>query len=159
MAAITISKGMEAALSKFFAEKTILDADRNSFLVCNLDDERVGIKISLVFERDWDADYYNGYSTTIVNEVGAVIVFPSYWVSIPKPLVLGYFKDILNSLYAEEFSSWDCMRKYFDSQGSDNSDCGCGCGGYTPMPGTSSFPSSTGCPVINNPYVINSVNV
>ena len=42
---------MTNQLDKFFAEKTTPDVDRNTFLICNLNDKPKQLTISLVFMR------------------------------------------------------------------------------------------------------------
>ena len=49
--AITMTESMYKELDKFFAEKTVHDVDRDSYLVCNLRDNRFKINISLIFMR------------------------------------------------------------------------------------------------------------
>ena len=114
---------MNQDLDKFFSEKTIVDVDRSTFLVCNLKDNAKKIIISLVFLKDWDSIESDGYNSVIVNGVGAVLTFPCYWVSVPKELCMAYFTYIIDSLYAEHFNNWGITT----GNGSQNIGNNCGC--------------------------------
>lgn len=93
-------------LDKFFAEKTIIDVDRNTYLVCNLNDTVNKITISLVFMRDWHSIESDDYNYVSIENTGAVFTFPCYWISIPKELTMQYFISVINQFYAKEVSSW-----------------------------------------------------
>lgn len=94
-------------LDKFFAEKTIIDIDRNSFLVCNLEDKPNKITISLVFMRDWDSLETDSFNSVIIQNKGAVFTFPCYWVSIPKELAMAYIQYIIDDFYMNEVNKWN----------------------------------------------------
>ena len=96
-----MNKDMLAELDRFFAQKTVVDADRNTFLICNLKDKNNKLMISLVFLRDWDSLEPNDYNALAIGNNGAVITFPCYWVSIPKELCIPYFIAILKQVYKE----------------------------------------------------------
>lgn len=104
--ALTMSDAMHNQLDKFFAEKTIVDVDRNTYLNLNLHDGRYKIVISLIFMRDFDGLEINSYSDVIIEGKGAVLIFPPYWLSIPKELCIPYFEFIINAFYAETVSEW-----------------------------------------------------
>lgn len=93
-------------LDKFFAEKTIQDVDRNTFLVCNLEDKQAKIHISLIFMRDWHSIESDSYNTVILENTGAVFTFPCYWVSVPKPLAMAYIQYIIDDFYENTVSGW-----------------------------------------------------
>jgi len=101
-----MSQAMHDKLDKFFAEKTIVDVDRNTYLNINLHDSRYKIVISLVFMRDFDGLEINSYSDVILEGKGAVLIFPPYWLSIPKELCIPYFEYIINDFYANTVSQW-----------------------------------------------------
>lgn len=117
-------------LDKFYAEKTITDVDRNTFLTCNLKDPIKKITISLIFMKDWDVLEPDDYSRIVVQNKGAVLTFPCYWVSVPKELAIPYFEYIIDELYKDEFDNWN---NGFDSSsgsgnsGSGNDGCNCPC--------------------------------
>lgn len=93
-------------LDKFFAEKTIQDVDRNTFLVCNLEDKQNKIHISLIFMRDWDSIESDSYNSVILENTGAVFTFPCYWISVPKPLAMAYIQWIIDDFYENTVSKW-----------------------------------------------------
>lgn len=103
---LSMSDGMHKQLDSFFAEKTIVDVDRNTYLNINLHDGRYKIVISLVFMRDFDGLDINSYSDVVIEGKGAVLIFPPYWLSIPKELSMPYFEFIINDFYANTVSEW-----------------------------------------------------
>lgn len=105
-AALTMSKAMYDKLDKFFAEKTIVDVDRNTYLNINLHDSRYKIVVSLVFMRDFDGLEINSYSDVILEGKGVVLILPPYWISIPKELAIPYFEYLINDFYANTVSEW-----------------------------------------------------
>ena len=109
---LSITDKMINTLDAFFKEKTIIDVDRNSYLVCNLDDSRLKIKISLVFMRDWDSIESDNYNSVILENKGAVFTFPCYWVSVPKELAMVYFEFIINEFYETEVSTWSIAKGF-----------------------------------------------
>ena len=113
------------ALDKFYAEKTITDVNRETFLICNLKDPIKKITISLVFMKDWDVLEPDEYSQVIVQNKGAVLTFPCYWVSVPKELAITYFEYIVDQLYLEEFDKWDNGSGAVS--GNENASTGCNC--------------------------------
>lgn len=128
--AISMTESMSKTLDGFFATKTINDVDRSTFLVCNLQDPRIKVTISLVFMKDWDTAEYDNYTTVILENKGAVFTFPCYWVSIPKELAIAYFECIINDFYKDEISQWSIAQGIVDdSANSDNgsNNCNCGC--------------------------------
>ena len=114
---------MYNTLDKFFSEKTVQDVDRNTFLVCNLNDMPKKITISLIFIKDWHTDDYTDYNELTIKNKGAVFTFPSYWVSVPKELAITYFQYIIDKFYEEEVSKWDTGI----APGGDGNNNGCGC--------------------------------
>ena len=121
-----LDKDMIDTLDKFFAIKTINDVDRNAFLVCNLFDKTNKLNISLVFLRDWDSLESNGYNYVIIDNAGAVINFPCYWVCIPKELAIPYIISVLEEIYAKDFNIY--LNNGSNNNGSGNgSNCPCRC--------------------------------
>lgn len=104
--ALTMSEGMQNQLDKFFAEKTIVDVDRNTYLNLNLHDGRYKIVISLIFMRDFDGLEINSYSDVIIEGKGIVLIFPPYWLSIPKELAMSYFEFVINDFYEKTVVEW-----------------------------------------------------
>lgn len=102
-----INQTMIDVLDKFFAEKTIQDIDRNTFLICNLYDKKYKITISLVFLRDWDSLETDSYNSVIIENKGAVFTFPCYWISVPKELAMGYFQYIIDDFYKTSVYKWN----------------------------------------------------
>ena len=102
-----MNQDMINQLDKFFAEKTTPDVDRNTFLVCNLNDRINKLTISLVFMRDWHNLEYDDYNQIVLKEKGCIFVLPSYWVSIPKELAMTYIKSLIDDFYNSEVSKWN----------------------------------------------------
>lgn len=115
------------ALDKFYAERTITDVNRETFLICNLKDPVKKITISLVFMKDWDVLEPDEYSQVIVQNKGAVLTFPCYWVSVPKELAIPYFEYIIDQLYLEEFDKWDNGSGAASGDGSNGTGHNCPC--------------------------------
>lgn len=115
------------ALDKFYAEKTITDVNRETFLICNLKDSGKKITISLVFMKDWDVLEPSDYDQVIVQNKGAVLTFPCYWVSVPKELAIPYFEFIIDELYKNEFDNWNTGSGPSSDTGSNGSRCNCPC--------------------------------
>lgn len=132
-----MNQDMINQLDKFFSEKTTPDVDRNTFLICNLNDRINTLTISLVFMRDWHTLEYDDYNQIVLKNRGCIFVLPSYWVSIPKELALTYIQALIDNFYNEEVSKWN--------NGSDGSGTGSGSGD-----GSS---SGNGCPC-KNPSLI-----
>lgn len=105
-ATLTMSDGMHKQLDGFFAEKTIVDVDRNTYLNLNLHDGRYKIVVSLVFMRDFDGLEINSYSDVVLEGKGVVFIFPPYWLSIPKELSIPYFEFVINDFYQNTVSDW-----------------------------------------------------
>lgn len=121
-----MNQNMMAKLDAFFAEKTIADANRDTYIVCNLKDSQKKLTISLVFMRDWDSIEADDYRQIVVEGKGAVLTFPCYWISIPKELAMAYFEIIINTLYEEEFNTWNTgvqIPGNDANQGSGNTNC------------------------------------
>lgn len=123
-------ESMVRELDKFMSQKTINDIDRSTFLVCNLNDYKNKITISLVFMRDWDSIESDGYNCVTVEGKGAVFTFPPYWLSIPKELTMAYFEAIIDEFYENE--DWLDNGSASGSTGSGaginngcNNNCGC----------------------------------
>lgn len=118
-------------LDNFFATKTIQSVNRDTFTVCNLQDiinKTNKITISIVFMRDWDGIEYDKYDQVLVPNKGAVLIFPSYWLSIPKELALEHFISVINKFYNEYISIWfgSANNSGFGSGVSGNMNyCGC----------------------------------
>jgi len=129
MSKYAISDAMYNELDKFFAAKTIVDVDRNTFLVCNLVDSRYKITISLVFMRDWHSIESDSYNSVIIGGKGAVFTIPCYWLSIPKELAMEYFMYILDEFYNKEVIGWGLGYTPNTDGGltGGNNGCGCGC--------------------------------
>ena len=125
---VTIDPNIWKSLDKFFAEKTIHDVDRNTFLTHTLDDYINGIKITLVFTKRYSIDESDTYNYVAVSGVGAVFTIPCYWVSVPKELAMPYFKYIITDFYEKDVTSW--------KDGNNSSSIGNGSGTY---------PNNTGC--------------
>ena len=102
-----MNQDMINQLDKFFAEKTTPDVDRNTFLVCNLNDRINKLTVSLVFMRDWHNLEYDDYNQIVLKEKGCVFVLPSYWVSIPKELAMPYIRSLIEDFYNSEASKWN----------------------------------------------------
>lgn len=119
MKIITPSDLMYKALDSFLAERTASDIDRTTYLICNLEDKRYKIVISLVFMRDADNLELDSYQTVSLTNTGAVFILPAYWLCIPKPLAMHYFKYILEQFYESEVSVW-----VNDTSGIDNPNAG-----------------------------------
>ena len=114
-------------LDKFYAEKTITDVNRETFLICNLKDSSKKITISLVFMKDWDVLEPSDYDQVIVQNKGAVLTFPCYWVSVPKELAIPYFEFIIDELYKNEFDNWNTGSGTTSDTGNNGSGCNCPC--------------------------------
>lgn len=121
-----MNQDMINKLDTFFAEKTMSDVNRDTYIICNLKDSQKKITISLVFMRDWDSIEADDYRQIVVEGKGAVLTFPCYWISIPKELAMAYFEIIINTLYEEEFNKWDIEKPASGNnvnQGSGNVSC------------------------------------
>lgn len=103
---LSMSDSMHSQLDKFFAEKTIVDVDRNTYLNLNLHDGRYKIVVSLVFMRDFDGLEINSYSDVVLEGKGVVFILPPYWISIPKELAIPYFEYLINDFYTNTVSEW-----------------------------------------------------
>lgn len=129
MSTLTMTEQMKKTLDTFFAGKTINDVDRNTYQVCNLNDNRIRLTISLVFMRDWDSIETDNYNSVILENKGAVFTFPCYWISVPKELSMTYFEYIINSFYDTEVIKWDIANSITSGESSDSTgtgnDCAC----------------------------------
>lgn len=126
----TISESCLKKLDEFFANKTIHDVNRDSYLVCNLHDVANKVVISLIFLRDWDSLESDSFNQVIIEGKGVVFTFPCYWISVPKELCMEYFNYIIKTFYEEYVSKWISGNT---SSGGNNLDSnsrpsiGCGC--------------------------------
>lgn len=140
----TIPKSCLDTLDKFFANKTIHDVNRDSYLICNLNDNANKVTVCLVFLRDWDSLESDSFNQVIIEGKGAVFQFPCYWVSVPKELTMGYITYIIETFYEEYVSKWVSggSNSTSGSTGSNsntgsinsNSMCGCTSGFINPHP-------------------------
>jgi len=143
MSTLTMTEVMRKKLDEFFANKTIQDVDRNTYLCCNLEDHRFKITISLIFMRDWHSIESDSYNSVVVENKGVVFTFPCYWCSVPKELCIAYFEYVINDFYSTEVSGWSCAEGYVDpstntgtdSGSSSNGGNGCNCNPAPPRPG------------------------
>ncbi len=126
---ISMTDRMKDTLDKFFTQKLITDVDRNTYLVCNLEDIRFKITISIVFMRDWNSIESDSYNSVIIENKGAVFTFPCYWISIPKELAMSYFEYIINDFYTSEVLKWDIAKNFINGFNADlssnNTSCNC----------------------------------
>ena len=129
----SITTQMYNDLDRFLANKTIMDVDRNTFLVCNLTDSRYKLTISLVFMRDWDSIESDGYNYVSIYGKGVVFTIPCYWVSIPKELAMEYICYIIDTFYREEVTNWNLGYTPDDSDSDTSTDINCGCGCNPPQ--------------------------
>lgn len=102
----TVPESCLKELDKFFANKTIQDVNRDSYLVCNLHDGINKVIVSLVFLRDWDSLESDSFNQVIIEGKGAVFQFPCYWISIPKELCIEYFTFIIKTFYKDYVDNW-----------------------------------------------------
>lgn len=133
--AITIPEKCIKDLDTFFANKTIHDINRDSYLVCNLHDHVNKIIISMIFLRDWDSLESDSFNQVIIEGKGVVFTFPCYWISVPKELCMEYFNYIIKTFYDEYVSNWlsnssTSNGSTGNSNGSINSNCGCANSGF-----------------------------
>lgn len=123
-----LPKNMEKDLDDFFAKKTIMDVDRSTFLTCGLKDITYNLDIVFFFMKNWHGEY-SDYSEMDIEGKGAIFVFPSYWVSVPKPLVMEYFTYILQNFYDNTVSRWGLgyNSNYNIDSVDNNTICPCPC--------------------------------
>lgn len=124
---MALAQNMINTLDKFFSEKTINDVDRNTFLICNLNDPTNKLTISLVFMRNWHSIESDGYNSVIIQNKGAVFTFPCYWCSVPKELCMAYFTYILEDFYNTTVAEWNGTSGNNSDNGYGNG-CNCPCG-------------------------------
>lgn len=105
--AITIPERCIKDLDTFFANKTIHDVNRDSYLVCNLHDNINKVIVSLIFLRDLDSLESDSFNQVIIEGKGVVFTFPCYWISVPKELSMEYFNYIIKTFYDEYVSAWN----------------------------------------------------
>lgn len=129
-----MDQGMIRKLDSFFADRTIDDIDRHSFIVCNLRDMQNMITISLVFLRDWDSLATDDFNVVSLENRGAVFTFPGYWISIPKELAMPYVEGIIDDYYLHEVSKWNGGGNGSNTGNNGNGNCNCNCPVPTPVP-------------------------
>ena len=126
---MTLDKVYFKPLDDFFALKTIHDANRDTYSICNLFDKTNNIHVSLVFLRDWDSLETDSFNQVIIEGKGAVFTFPCYWMSVPKELAYTYLTYIVQTFYNEYVSVW--INKPGTGSGSivggNNTNNGCYC--------------------------------
>ena len=125
---LTMTEQMRKTLDAFFAGKTINDVDRNTYQVCNLNDTRIKLTISIIFMRDWDSIETDSYNSIFLENKGAVFTFPCYWISVPKELAMTYFEYIINDFYANEVSKWTIAEGLLNADNAstnDENNCNC----------------------------------
>lgn len=120
-----MNKEMMDELDRFFAGKVITDVNRDTFLVCNLEDSNYKLTLSLVFMRDWDSIESNDYNYVGIYRKGAVFTIPCYWVSIPKQLAIPYIQSIIEKFYNEEVATWGLGYTPDYDYGEINTGCCC----------------------------------
>lgn len=103
---MVLDKAYFKPLDDFFALKTIQDANRDAYSLCNLFDKTNNIHVSLVFLRDWDSLETDSFNQVIIEGKGAVFTFPCYWMSVPKELSYTYLTYIVQTFYNEYVSQW-----------------------------------------------------
>lgn len=135
---ISIPESCIKTLDTFFANKTVHDVNRDSYLVCNLTDNINRITISMIFLRDWDSLESDSFNQVIIEGKGVVFTFPCYWVSVPKELSMEYFNYIIKTFYDEYVSAWLNISNNTGNTGNSgnmnnglggitNPNIGCGC--------------------------------
>ena len=141
---ITIPEKCLKELDEFFATKTVHDVNRDSYLVCNLNDFVNKVTLSLIFLRDWDSLESDSFNQVIIENRGVVFTFPCYWVSVPKELCMEYFIYIINTFYDEYVSKWKGNNNNNNNNNNSssigngnnniNNNCGCNNGFTNPFP-------------------------
>ncbi|MCM1236088.1 MAG: hypothetical protein NC489_38880 [Ruminococcus flavefaciens] len=121
-----IPDSMVKDLDKFFANHTIGDVNREKFLTCGLKDPRYQLDIMLFFMNDWHGDYTD-YQFIEFPGKGAIFILPVYWISVPKPLCMWYFTELLNEFYNNTVTGWGIGYVTDDGSGSSGNNCGCPC--------------------------------
>lgn len=127
---VTIPKKCIDDLDAFFAKKTILDVNREAYLVHNLHDFENKIIVSLIFLKDWDSIESDSFNQVIIEGKGVVFTFPCYWISVPKELCMEYFGYIIKTFYEEYVSNWVSSSNSNNSGSTSNNNGnipGCGC--------------------------------
>lgn len=132
--AVSIPEKCIKELDTFFANKTIHDVNRDSYLVCNLHDYLNKVIISMIFLRDWDSLESDSFNQVIIEGKGVVFTFPCYWISVPKELCMEYFNYIIKTFYEEYVNNWVSGSNDSNTSGSignggniSNGIPGCGC--------------------------------
>lgn len=111
-----IPENMIKSMDDFFGKKNVNDIDRNTFLTLGMRDNRYNLDIVMFFMKDWHGDY-NSYEQMSIEGKGSIFVFPSYWISVPKPLVMSYMIYILEDFYKNVVSGWGLGFNYADQSG------------------------------------------
>ena len=93
-------------LDGFLAGKTVADINRETYLICNLEDLTNKITVSLVFMRECENIECGSFENCIIENKGAVFVFPCYWLCVPKELAYTYLTSIIDEFYNESVSMW-----------------------------------------------------
>ena len=121
-------------LDGFLAEKTVADINRETYLICNLEDLTNKITVTLVFMRECENIECGSFESCVIENKGAVFVFPCYWLCVPKELAYTYLTSIVDEFYSEHVSAWrdGTWVGNSNSTGSNvgtgnNNNCGCPC--------------------------------
>ena len=93
-------------LDKFLSSKTTADINRETYLICNLDDTINKIKVSIVFLKRCENIECGSFESCVIENQGAVFTVPCYWLDIPKELAFTYLTSIIDTFYEEHVAGW-----------------------------------------------------
>lgn len=119
-------------LDQFLVERTVADINRETYLICNLEDLTNKITISCVFIKDCENIECGSFENCIIPNKGAVFVFPCYWLCVPKELAYTYLTSVIDEFYSEYVTQWTggIWIGGNNSSGATNNNlnnCGCPC--------------------------------
>lgn len=106
MAIITRATNYFKPLENFLIKHTTADVNRETYLICHLDDVVNKIKVSIVFLKRCENIECGSFESCIIEREGAVFTVPCYWVDIPNELSLTYLTSIIDTFYADHVASW-----------------------------------------------------
>ena len=95
-----MDKSLRDELEKFLSKNFAIQTETTGTSICAMKYNRNKIKreINVVFTRYFHADEPSEY---VMTDVGYVLVLPSFWMSVSRPLVMAYIESYIDSYFQE----------------------------------------------------------
>lgn len=95
-----MDKSLRDELEKFLSKNFAIQTETTGTSICAMkyNKNKIRREINVVFTRYYHADEPSEY---VMTDVGYVLVVPSFWMSVSRPLVMAYIESYIDSYFNE----------------------------------------------------------